>query len=99
NTCIEYKDIPRSEPYAPSRGIIKQSLHNGQLKLLLTEIQFLTLVLEKYMDKAYVIYAGSSPSHKMGVLMSLFPGVQFIFVDPNEHLVMYPTYTDKIETQ
>lgn len=86
---VEVNDIPRSEPYTSSRGQLRITQHNGQLKLLLTEIQFLTLMLGKHDDAAVVIYAGSSPSHKLGILLEMFPNVKFILVDPNEHKIMY----------
>jgi hypothetical protein len=90
---LEVKDIERTEAYAESRNVLKLSHHNGQVKLLLTEIQFLTLVLEKHDTPAYVVYAGSAPSHKLSILLNLFPNVKFILVDPNEHQIMYPDYS------
>lgn len=91
-TCMEFTQIPRSVKYQTARNVMRSSLHNGQLKLLLSEIQFLTYVMPNYTDKAYVVYAGSAPSHKLGILITLFPQVTFILVDPNEHLIMFPTY-------
>lgn len=98
-TCVEYSDIPRAEPYARMHGAIRRSVHNGQLKLLLTEIQFLTHVLKTNLSPAWVVYAGSAPSHKLGILRSLFPRVKFILVDPHEHLINYPIYNDRVEPE
>lgn len=94
-TAITLADIPAREPYVTGDSILKINLHNGQLKLFLTELQFLTRVLADRTSATFVVYAGSSPSHKMAYLSSLFPAVKFIFVDPNEHLVMYPDNTDQ----
>lgn len=97
-TAITLSDIPSREKYVTEDSILKINLHNGQLKLFLTELQFLTRVLPTRDDEkatTFVVYAGSSPSHKMAYLSSLFPAVKFIFVDPNEHLVMYPGDTNQ----
>jgi Poly A polymerase regulatory subunit len=53
--------------------------HIGQRKLLMNEVQFLTPID----GDAVVIYAGSAPSHKGGLLASLFPKIRWIFIDPN----------------
>ncbi len=77
HTCIEVSDIKHREKYMNSKNIMKTTLHNGQLKLLLTEIQFLTYILSSCYDKAYVIYAGSAPSTKLGILRIMFPNIKF----------------------
>lgn len=94
-TAITLADIPMKEKYAADRSILKINLHNGQLKLFLTELQFLTKVLPSQDTSAFIVYAGSSPSHKMAYLSSLFPAAKFIFIDPNEHYVMYPNKRDQ----
>lgn len=53
-------------------------LHIGQRKLLLSEVQFLTVNKQKY-----CIYVGSAPSHKTHLLSQLFPKIKLILVDPN----------------
>jgi hypothetical protein len=90
--CREVGDIPRKEKYESSKKIIRTNHHNGQLKLLLTEIQFLTLCLARADSPATVVYAGSAPSNKLGILLHMFPRVKFVLVDPNEHLVMFPRF-------
>ena len=92
-TMVEYKDIEHRTPYygtetAATRGL-RRLVHNGQLKLFLTELQFLTNALKVYLDPCYVVYAGSAPSHKLGMLSSLFPGAKFVLIDPAEHLIRY----------
>jgi hypothetical protein len=99
HTCIEVSDIKHREKYMNSKNIMKTTLHNGQLKLLLTEIQFLTYILSSCYDKAYVIYAGSAPSNKLGILRIMFPNIKFILVDPNEHRIMFPSFSNKVTDQ
>ncbi len=41
-TIMTYDQIPARMPYESSKDIIKTTLHNGQLKLFLTELEFLT---------------------------------------------------------
>ena len=76
---VTFGDIKHEIPYI-KHFPAKFGLHNGQRKLFLSEVQFLT-------DLAgvveYVIYAGAAPSHKGFVLWSLFPKLKFILIDPN----------------
>lgn len=58
-------------------------LHIGQRKLLLNEIQFLTLCNKVKNNPKYCIYAGSAPGNKTYLLSQLFPDVKFILIDPN----------------
>jgi hypothetical protein len=86
---LYYDDIPERLPYRSSKFAAKRTTHIGQLKLFLTELEFLTECLTKHTDKAYVIYAGSAPSNKIDFLGQMFPNVVWILVDPNEHLIMF----------
>lgn len=83
---LVYKVVQKS----PLSRQISKTCHNGQRKLALTEIQFLTeLMLKLGGDmhrRAFVIYAGSAPSMKIFLLSAMFPGVIFVMIDPNEHL-------------
>jgi hypothetical protein len=87
-TAITLADVRQTMQYAPCKTILRTTMHNGQIKLLITEIEFLTAQLAHHTDKAVVVYAGSAPSHKIPFLMRMFPQVQFILVDPNEHFFM-----------
>ena len=69
--------------YREKNGYIKFGFHNGQRKLFLNELQFLTRIRDEKKIK-YVIYAGSSPGHKTHYLKSLFPDLIFILIDPNK---------------
>jgi len=60
----------------------KSVVHWGQRKLLLSEIEFLTLVGRTALQNATVVYAGAAPGSHMDYLASLFPYVNFILVDP-----------------
>lgn len=86
STAVDIKDIKYRLPYRPSKHLLKTTMHNGQIKLLLTEIEFLTYILPDLNTPAVVVYAGSAPSHKYPFLRSLFPKVKFVLVDPHEHL-------------
>jgi hypothetical protein len=94
NPVLTYNDINRQLPYQSMASFSHQSVHIGQLKLLITEIQFLTndLVKNKLKntDKIYFVYVGSAPGHHTSILEELFPNAEFLLVDPNEHCLYYP---------
>jgi SAM-dependent methyltransferase len=81
--------IPRVE-YHRCDKYIKNNLHWGQRKLLLSEIEFLTLFYKSDTyrktpeNPIYVIYAGSSPGAHIKYLWTLFPEVFFVLYDPRE---------------
>lgn len=79
-------DIEYELDYHTDRVTVKGSTHNGQRKLLLNEIQFLTKC--KDLDHKYCIYAGSSPGNKTHYLSTLFPDIKFILVDPNKFNIL-----------
>ena len=103
-TMVEYDNIKHRTPYAgksdpkADKGL-RRAVHNGQLKLFLTELQFLTMYLKSNNDPCYVVYAGSAPSHKLGMLMALFPKTKFVLIDPAEHLIEYLAESGVRETQ
>ncbi len=77
----------------------KKSLHWGQLKLMLSEIEFLTLVMKDLYQKSngdeiVVIYAGSAPGHHIKYLSKLFPDIMFRLYDPRDFIIKE---CDKIE--
>ena len=81
--------IPRAKYHRRNRDI-KNNLHWGQRKLLLSEIEFLTLFYQSDTYKKnpekpiYIIYAGSSPGTHIKYLWTLFPEVFFVLYDPRE---------------
>lgn len=94
NTCMYLSDVKHTLGYERTQQLYKNLLHNGQLKLFLTELAFLTECLDAITDKVIVIYAGSAPSNKIKCLADMFPGAKFVLVDPREHYIMYPKDTD-----
>ena len=67
----------------------KNVLHWGQRKLLLTEIEFLTIYYTKLRTTSnkkepYMIYAGAAPGTHLMILSEMFPDVHFILYDPRD---------------
>lgn len=56
--------------------------HWGQRKLLLTEIDFLTLVLKSKFDSIDIIYAGAAAGTHIPLLFKFFPNIRFHLYDP-----------------
>lgn len=83
---ITLEDIPGTLSYR--RDTHKFGTHEGQRKLLLSEILFLTDV-----DEKYVVYAGSAPGNKNKFLQELFPEKKIIMIDPNAFLIKYEDKT------
>jgi hypothetical protein len=70
-------------------------LHWGQMKLLLTELQFLTSHAIK--ENVNVVYAGSSPGHHLKVLIELMPpSWNWHLYDVNDNEVFYNNKFGKI---
>ncbi len=84
----KFNDIDGRLPYNNACAK-KPIIHNGQLKLFLTELQFMTSCMNDNHDEMIFIYAGSAPSNKLSYLMELFPRSKFVLVDPNEHYIKY----------
>lgn len=74
----------RLKYYKPIKAY--HTYHNGQRKLFLSEIEFLSMYYKK---TKYVIYAGAAPSWKMYYIATLFPSHKIILVDPNPFEVLY----------
>lgn len=86
-----YENMPRSV-YSRREYEFKRVLHWGQLKLILTEIEFLTLALKQYKEsndkrKIVMVYAGAAPGHHIYYLQTLFPSVYFELYDPNDFVI------------
>ena len=85
---MQLADITESLPYQQTgTSDIMPIAHVGQIKLFLSELEFLTRYLPSHEAEAVVVYAGSAPSHKLAYLGELFPRVKFVLVDPEEHLM------------
>ena len=71
-------NFPRRKYYVQS-NIPRTTMHWGQRKLLLSEIEFLT----NYSNPGnLVIYAGAAPAIHTPMLAKLFPQLKFILIDP-----------------
>ena len=84
-------DLSKTMPYKRSRGEYKPQLHWGQLKLFLSEVEFLTKVMEdadsKGKKEIVFVYAGAAPGDHTKYLASLFPTIKFELYDPNKFIV------------
>lgn len=79
--------------YSRREEKIKTTIHWGQRKLLLSEIEFLTIIGPRDLRGSLVVYAGAAPGTHMMYLTSLFPEVEFLLYDPapfNKQLPGYP---------
>ncbi len=77
-------DLTKRMPYKRSLGEYKPQLHWGQLKLFLSEVEFLTKVVNDAKGKKITfVYAGAAPGDHTEYLSSLFPDIRFELYDPN----------------
>jgi len=70
----------------------RTTVHFGQRKLFLSEVEFLTNVCRELppkmrFKKIVVIYAGAAPGNHIGQLSEMFPFVRFVLVDPAKYVV------------
>ena len=68
--------------YRRRNGLFKSTIHWGQRKLLISEIEFLTIIGQEGLRDATVVYAGAAPGTHIRFLATLFPLVRFVLVDP-----------------
>ena len=81
-------DLTKGEKYGRRKHTYKPALHWGQLKLFLSEVEFLTTVLRDVDDKQiWFVYAGAAPGHHIQYLSDLFPMINFELYDPNDFVV------------
>lgn len=92
---VMFSDIKGKLPYSdkPMKNIKVRSVHIGQRKLFLNELQLFTRYPE-----GVVIYAGAAPSAHLQLILDLFPKLKFILVDPNPFAVKgkYITANDEL---
>lgn len=65
--------------YHARKGEMRSTLHWGQRKLMLSEVEFLTLYAKA---GTTVLYAGAAPGTHLNSLSQLFPKVTFECIDP-----------------
>ena len=97
-TRIIAPDAPRLTYKQADQFPIKTCIHWGQLKLMLTEVEFIALAIQARGNdprEIYLVYPGSAPGHHMNKLSAMFPDVHFELYDPNDFI---PKDTDKIKT-
>jgi hypothetical protein len=82
-------DINKGLPYHRRQNTFKRALHWGQLKLFLSEVEFLISVLEdnKAKKQIVMVYAGAAPGYHIAYLQKLFPMVIFELYDPNDFAI------------
>lgn len=85
--CELVKDVPGQLKFC--QIVPTTTIHLGQLKLLLSEIQFMNKIRARDGDvDCLIIYAGSAPSNKGWVFSQMFPRAKMILVDPAEHVIV-----------
>lgn len=81
-----HKTIDKLEyvKYIPRQQMLRSTVHIGQLKLLMIEVEFLVdkLDIKKY-NKTHIIYAGTARGSHIIQLATMFPGIKFELIDPN----------------
>jgi hypothetical protein len=69
--------------YRSDKGrIFRPSLHAGQRKLFIGELEYLAQTLTAWDQEAIVVYAGAAPGIHIPFLSRLFPNVTFHLYDP-----------------
>jgi hypothetical protein len=89
DTYSRQLDLSKQEKYEERFGQYKNTLHWGQLKLMLSEIEFLTIAIQNYKSskKIYFVYAGAAPGDHINTLQRMFPSIYFELYDPNKFIV------------
>jgi hypothetical protein len=88
-----HRAITRESPTIHySRDRLRQEpLHVGQMKLLLSEIEFLTPFFGK---RFVVVYAGAAPGVHMPILAGMFPTMHFLLIDPAASMIVNGDYAN-----
>ncbi len=75
------------EEYKSNTLCKRNSIHWGQRKLLLSEIELLCIYFERFpqsvITNLIVIYAGAAPGTHIKILHELFPEIEFVLFDPS----------------
>ncbi len=92
-----FRTLQKNSPTLKYQENIKTfNCHDGQRKLLYSEIEFYTLLSQKYpLHDILVVYAGSGEGLHMSIIFDLFPELDFILIDPNRSLCDHPTMKNK----
>lgn len=77
----QVEDLPAQLAYRARGHTYKSVHHDGQRKLLLSEIQFLTRFYDAEAPPT-VVYVGAAPGKHIPLLVDMFPGIKFELYDP-----------------
>ncbi|RNA27762.1 hypothetical protein BpHYR1_053876 [Brachionus plicatilis] len=91
-------EFPEKKYVPKEKDQDRTSVHFGQRKLFLSEVEFLTnccfeIPKEKMFKKIILIYAGAAPGLHLEFLSQMFPFIKFVLIDPAK-MAFEPT--DKI---
>lgn len=107
NTCMEFVDTLHREinmknqlTYVNEEDyVIRTTLHWGQLKLFLSEVELLNKITKEHKGKKIiVVYAGAAPGDHTPYLHKLYPHVYFELYDPNKFRISSDQKEGKIKT-
>lgn len=76
------KRLKYDESSKPSK-----SVHWGQRKLLISEIEFFTMYLNRDIKNPLCIYVGAAPGNHIPLLSDMFPSLQFHLYDTNKFAI------------
>jgi hypothetical protein len=66
------------------KNIIAPNCHDGQRKLLFSEIEFYSLIQKKYkLNEILVVYVGAADGTHQSIIFDLFPDLDFYLCDAN----------------
>jgi len=74
-------ELPEDFPKKKWKNERSSNIHFGQLKLLLSEIEFLTKIAP-ITTPVLVLYPGGGPGDHVPLLSQMFPNIYFVLVDP-----------------
>jgi hypothetical protein len=106
-----FRTIPKKYPVVPYKKdeqLIIGGCHWGQLKLLYSEIELLTIISKHISLKdCLIVYVGAAPSSHNLVLCEMFPDSNWLLIDPakfditeNKQVkIINDFYTDKSDEQ
>lgn len=90
SALTRFDEIDHKLPYKQFDDLARTTIHIGQFKLFLSELQFLTMFADSRDEQIVLVYSGSSPSHKASYLGQMFPRLKIVMIDPAEHEIYYP---------
>jgi hypothetical protein len=77
--------FPRKKYCSRAKDEDRTTVHFGQRKLFLSEVEFLTLCCNSFDENTQnplVIYAGAAPGTHISLLSKMFPFIKFVLIDP-----------------